>query len=94
MHIPYLLNWTPGIGSINCSFTITGAHKPELAPPILSIYNGVLTVKFIFSTILQHFFPRKWKHRLITKRNSKCFQNMRKTIFLSPVFANGFVALM
>ena len=51
------LNLINGVCSVE-----PGAHNPVCATAILGLCNGIFTDQFIFSTIWQHFFLRKWKH--------------------------------
>ena len=50
--------------AISCQEPITRSEQL----PILGLYNGVFTVRFIFRHILGQFFPRKWNLRHIYER--------------------------
>ena len=52
------LNWIRLIRATD-SYFLPGAHNPERATPILSLYNGVFTDRFIFRHIFKQFFLRK-----------------------------------
>ena len=45
-----------------CGSVEPGAHNAVCTTAILGLCNGIFTDQFIFSTIWQHFFLRKWKH--------------------------------
>ena len=47
---------------------IAEAHNAERATPILGLWHGVFTDRFIFRHILEQFFPRKWNLRHVYER--------------------------
>ena len=47
--------------------TVSGAHNPEHATPLLGLCQGVFTDRFNFRRILGQFFPRKWNLRHVYK---------------------------
>ena len=86
-------------------FFSTGAHNSASASttPILRLCNGVFTDQFILASFCGTFSCEKGSigpvcvriHRTImTKRKSKWFENIRKAIFLFPVFVDVFVRLI
>ena len=54
MPITMGLCWIPA-SSISSFHRIAGAYKPERETPILGLWHGVLTDRFIFRHILGHF---------------------------------------
>lgn len=70
---------------------------------MLSTYNGVSTDKFIFSIILEYFSRENGSNvpyvpihstLIMTKRKIRCYQNIRYTIFHSPVLDTRLVRLI
>ena len=51
----------------------SGAYEQERASPLLAYTcnghgNGAFTDQVIFGIIIEHLFPRKWKHRSVCVR--------------------------